>query len=98
MSFADVIDADVRLGILQALEQDPQYSHNEYVLQEVLGRIGHGISRDRLRTHLAWLEEQGLVKTRIVAGVTVADITARGQDAALGRAQVPGVARPRPGV
>lgn len=97
MSYADIIAEDARLGILQALEQDNDYAHNEYVLQDALGRLGHTMSRDRLRGHLAWLAEQALITTREVGGVTVAEITARGQDVALGRARVPGVARPRPG-
>ena len=57
MSFADIVQEDQRLAILQALEQDPNYSHNEHVLGRLLGAVGHAVSGDRLRTHLAWLAE-----------------------------------------
>ena len=95
MSYADIVAADIRLSILAALEQDPAYSHNEYVLRSVLHAVGHDIGQDRLRTELAWLAEQGLV-TLVDSGVQVAKLTARGEDAALGRARIPGVKRPGP--
>lgn len=98
MSYEDVIAADQRLSILRALEQDPDYSHNEHVLGRVLEAVGHVVSSDRLRTHLAWLAEQDLVQVEDVAGMQVAKLTRRGEDVALGRSRVPGVARPRPGV
>jgi len=96
VKFADLVDADRRLVILRALEEDPGYDLNEYVLQSVLEALGHTVSRDRLRADLAWLEEQGLVTVDEVAGVKVAKLTGRGSDVAAGRAVVPGVKRPRP--
>lgn len=97
MNYAELIAADLRLVILQALEQDPDYSHNDSVIHAVLGAVGHAISRDRVRTELHWLAEQGLIGVSDVSGVLVAKLTGRGADVALGRALVPGVARPRPG-
>lgn len=96
-AFADHIAADQRLTILQALEEDPDYAINEHLLRAALDEYGHGISSDKLRTELYWLAEQGLVTLEEVAGVKVARLTSRGEDVALGRARVPGVARPRPG-
>ena len=98
MSYADIVIEDQRLAVLQALEQDPDYSHNEHVLGRVLQAVGHGISSDLLRTHLSWLAEQGLITTDDRAGLVVAKLTRRGEDVALGRSRVPGVARPRPGL
>ncbi|WP_335342335.1 hypothetical protein [Sedimenticola hydrogenitrophicus] len=80
------------------LEEDVDYAQNEIVLQGALSAVGHGISSDRLRTELAWLTEQGLISVENVAGLQVAKLTRRGEDVALGRSRVPGVARPRPGV
>lgn len=97
MSYADIVAENQRLTLLQALEQDPDYSHNEAVLQRMLGALGHNISTDRLRTELHWLAEQDLVTVEEVAGLLVARLTRRGEDAALGRARIPGIARPRPG-
>lgn len=97
MSFRDLITADIRLAILQALEQDPDYSHNEHVLGRVLTAVGHAVGGDRLRTELRWLEEQGLVKISTVGeGLMVVRLTGRGSDVGLGRSMVDGVARPRP--
>ncbi len=96
MSYADIVTEDQRLAILEALEGDPDYSHNEHVLGRLLQAVGHGISRDRLRTHIAWLQEQELVAVEDISGVLVVRLTSRGEDAALGRARVPGVARRRP--
>ena len=95
--FAELLDADRRLVILRSLHEDPGYDLNEYVLQSVLEALGHTVSMDRVRSDLAWLEEQGLVSVRDVAGVKVAKLTARGSDVATGRAVVPGVKRPAPG-
>lgn len=96
MNFAEHMAADVRLCILQSLEADPGYDLNEHVLAAALQALGHGLSRDRLRGELAWLTEQGLATVADVSGVHVARLTARGADCALGRARIPGVARPRP--
>lgn len=96
MSYADLISEDVRLRILEILEEEPDYSHNEDVVRMALGAIGHNVSRDKLRTYLAWLEEQDLVKLEDAAGLQVVTLTGRGEDAALGRTRVPGVKRPGP--
>lgn len=95
MNYADVVSEDQRLVILQALEEDPAYSHNEHVLGRMLEAVGHRVSRDRLRTELAWLEEQGLLRVQDVSNTKVAKITGRGSDVARGATRVPGVARPR---
>ncbi|HIE1992208.1 TPA: ArsR family transcriptional regulator, partial [Klebsiella oxytoca] len=50
---------------------------------------------DTVRTHLAWLSEQGLVSLTDVSGCYVAEITGRGDDVASGLATVPGVKKPR---
>jgi DNA-binding transcriptional ArsR family regulator len=96
MSYADHVAADVRLCILRILEEDSGYDLNEHVLSISVATFGHSLSRDYLRGELAWLAEQGLVTVTDVSGVHVARLTARGADAALGRARIPGVARPRP--
>lgn len=97
-TYAALIREDIRLSILRALNEDADYSHNESILKGVLGAVGHKISSDRLRTELGWLAEQNLITTEDVAGLTVARLTDRGQDAATGAAVVPGVKRPGPGM
>ena len=97
MSFEDFEIEHHRLRILQLLEEDVDYSKNEHIIQGGLHAYGYGISAARLRTELHWLQEQGLVTIEEIGGVLVVKLTMRGEDVALGRARVPGVARPRPG-
>ncbi len=97
MSYSQIVAENIRLTVLLSLEEDPGYSHNEQVLRMMLAAVGHDVSHDRLRAELCWLEEQGLVRLSGVSGLTIAKLTNRGEDVALGRAHIPGVARPGPG-
>lgn len=98
MSFPDFILKQQRLLILQMLEQDPDYTHNEIVLQSGLGAMGHSISSDALRANLDWLKDVGLIDVSEMPGIgKIAKITERGLDVANGRTVVTGVARPQPG-
>ena len=68
---------------------------NEDVLKRVLIAEAYPTSTDRLRTDLAWLEEQGLITVDIGEnGYMVLTVRARGADVARGLAKVPGVASP----
>lgn len=90
----DILDQDQRLVILRSLVECGD-SANESILQTCLQTYGHRVSRDAVRTHLAWLREQGLVSLTDVSGCYVAEITGRGDDVASGLATVPGVKKPR---
>lgn len=96
MSWNEYVTEDRRLAILRTLDCAEGYSMNESVLQAALERLGHKVSRDRVRTDIAWLAEQGLVESELVANgtVTVAKLTTRGQDVAAARTVHPGVKRP----
>ncbi len=91
----DVLDQDQRLVLLRSL-LDCGDSANESILQTCLQTYGHKVSRDTVRTQLAWLREQGLVNLSDVSGCYVAEITGRGDEVANGLATVPGVKKPRP--
>lgn len=95
MAFADLLKEDQRLVILRSLYDMAGYEANESILDSCLDTYGHRISRDAVLTHLFWLQEQGLIKLREVAGCQVATLTARGEDVATGQATAPGVKRPR---
>lgn len=97
-SFADLQTADRRLVILRVLAEAPGYAANQYVLGSALRAYGHDVSQDRLQADLYWLAEQTLVAIDDSAGVLTAKISQRGADVAAGRAIVPGVKRPEPGV
>lgn len=95
--FTEHLAQDRRLVILRQLEAAPGYTLNESVLDAVLERYGHHVSRDTVRADLAWLEEQALVTLEQVAGrIQVATSTARGVEVATGQARHPGVKRPSP--
>ncbi|MBW3795353.1 ArsR family transcriptional regulator [Aeromonas hydrophila] len=95
MSIQAILDAQQRLVILRSL-LDIGGAANESILNDCLDQLGTGrVTRDRVKTLLAWLEEQELVRIERLAQVQVAHLTCRGQDAAEGRALVPGVKKPR---
>ncbi len=99
MSLQDFETEGRRLGVLRILSRRNQYTANEYSLSDELkGAYGHHVSRDRLHADLAWLEEQDLVITQQPRAGWLVTLTARGNDVATGAAQMPGVARPRPGI
>ncbi|MGQ0287133.1 VpaChn25_0724 family phage protein [Pasteurellaceae bacterium 22721_9_1] len=92
----DIFAQDQRLVILRSLVE-AGYDANESILDDCLSLYGHHISRDLVRNHLNWLEEQGLITIeRLQNDFMVARITQRGLDVANGEAQVDGVKRPRP--
>lgn len=97
MSFETHIQEDRRLVILRLLAEAQGYDLNSSILQTALTSFGHRPSRDQLHTELAWLAEQGLIKTHQVHSVLVATLTSRGADVAKGLATVPGVKKPGPG-
>lgn len=97
MNFESYQTEHLRLAALQALQQAAGYEMNEAMLRLALDAVGKAVSHDKLRTELGWLTEQGLVTQRTNGTLVIAAITPRGEDAALGRARVTGVARPRPG-
>ncbi len=86
-----------RLEILLLLEEDMDYKKPLRLIQRILELRGLSVSYDRLQLDLRWLEEMGLVEVEeLPGGAVCARLTHRGEDVALGRTQVPGVARPGP--
>ena len=95
MSFRQTEAQHQRRVILEVLQEDSSYSHNEVILKTALHSIGHNISSDTLNTQLNWLQEQQLVELDEVEGLTIVKLTQRGQDVATGATDVPGVMRGR---
>ncbi|MGL4830184.1 MAG: VpaChn25_0724 family phage protein [Vibrio sp.] len=95
MLFIELLTEDQRLVILRSLHEMHGYEANESIIDSCLDAYGHKISRDVVRTHLFWLQEQGLVSLRDVGDCQIARLTGRGEDVATGQAVVPGVKRPR---
>lgn len=98
MDFNDFETEGRRLCILRILARRTQFTTNEYSLNDELkGAYAHIVSSDRLHNDLAWLDEQDLVILQRPRIGWIATLTARGSDVANGLANVPGVAKPRPG-
>jgi hypothetical protein len=98
MSYADVINADMRLVMLRFLkEADGDYRLNSSILHKLLdSTAGYTTPRDKMLTELFWLKEQGLIALEESGNIFIATLTQRGLDCASGSARVPGVARPSP--
>lgn len=96
MNFNEFQTRDRRLVLLRGLEAAVQYRANALLLRRYCDAMGHVVSADRIEADLAWLAEQSLATTEQHAGVTIATLTQRGQDVAVGRAEHPGVQRPMP--
>lgn len=95
MSYQQLLTQDQRLVILRILQDSPGYKSNSSFIGNALSVYGHDISRDKVKTELSWLAEQGLVKlTHLSDNILVAQLTERGEDVAKGRAVVTGVNRP----
>lgn len=92
--FSDFLRQDQRLVMLRLLAELPGYTSNSSVLVQLLEQFGHVMTRDQVKTELAWLSEQGLVTTDDAGSVLMAKLTERGADVAAGRARQPGVKRP----
>lgn len=93
---AELMREHQRLVILRLLSEDSGYDLNESILHDGINAMGLDISRDGLRTQLAWLVEQGLITLSSVGNIQLAHLTSRGLDVATGRARVPGIKRPSP--
>ena len=94
MPIQNLLAEDQRLCLIRSLN-DAGGTANESVIQDCLDAYGHGISRDAVRTHLAWLQEQGVVTLEDLAGCQIATLTERGYDAVDGRCTIPGIKRSR---
>ena len=72
---------------------------NEALLQAALAEFGHRSDRaDQVLADLAWLRDVQVLTTSQLSALTLATITQRGVDVAHGRAAVPGIKKPRPGL
>lgn len=94
-SFADRVDADRRLYILQLLAGMPDGSANERALTLGLRDLGENISREQTRALITWLLDMRYVTVITLPDHTMsATVNERGGDIAAGRSAVSGVSHP----
>ena len=96
MSFAEAMQREQRLAILQLLREASGYAAPETLLWSAMGELGLPVAAEALRDRLATLEEAGLVTVARRDLAWVATLSTAGLDVATGRAAHPEVARPRP--
>lgn len=97
MDYADHFTAHLRITILRLLAAQPGYKCNSSLLTDAADSVGISTTRDKVKTELAWLREQGLVTVAAPDDrLMIATLTDRGLDVAEGRARVPGVKPPAP--
>lgn len=95
MAIEQVQSAHQRLSMLLALGVQAGFKTNDSMLQCACEAYGHRMSNDKLRTHLYWLAEQGLVKLTDQGSYILAELTNRGQECSEGLVTVPGVHKRR---
>jgi len=88
----------LRLAMLLLLREAPEFSANASLIGDVLRgqRFRFGCTQSQVRAELDWLADAGLVRVEDLERLTVATLTERGSDVALGLATVTGVKRPAP--
>ena len=97
MSIQQLMRADARRAILQALAQDRGYSLNHAILRAAVDRAtAITLEEGEVREHLSWLEDRGAVTTEEVPPFTLAKLTDYGLSLARGHATLDGVSRPTP--
>lgn len=95
MDSKDLIIPDRRLVILRSLYDMSGYTGNDSMLDTCLMSWGHVMTRDEIKTEIAWLHEQRLLTSETMEDNVICRLTSRGEDVATGRAIIPGVKRPR---
>ena len=85
--------SDRRLHILRLL-LSADYAMPHTVLMRALYDYGHTVSTDGIHTDLSELQELALLTHAKQGAITVATITQKGVDVAMGRTAVSGVRRP----
>ena len=97
-AFSERHVADLRLAVLQVLAAAGLETNVPILRASVEEATMHRPAASLVRQELAWLDERGLVTRRAIgASVAAATITERGEDVALGRERIAGVAAPETG-
>ena len=95
MSFENQLKEEMRLVMLRLLNELPSYRGNSSTLHSGLIHWGLSFSRDKVKTELYWLKDQGCVAIELdTPDVIVVKLIERGQDVVENRTKVHGIQRP----
>lgn len=90
-------NAEVRLVILWALAQEPDYRLNDSLMMSVLQAYAINRGRDFVRNHLQWLAtEVQAVRLTAAGSAVIAELTEAGLDHVERRVVLAGVKKPSP--
>lgn len=87
---------DARLRLLLLLHAAPANTSDQERLRRQLADGGAVLTRDAVRTELAWLDGVGAVFNRDSGGVFIPSLTEDGAEHVQGARIIPGVRRPTP--
>lgn len=94
MKFSEFDRRQLRLTLLQSLNEQSQLRTNDVVLQYEARQFGFERARDVIRQELRFLEQIGAVKLEQAGYVVVATLKLRGQEHVKGLTELEGVDRP----
>ena len=94
--YKTIVTRDLRLCLLRALADQPNYTASEVILQHIAESYGHYRSRDVIRNELTWLEGVSAVRIVHQGSYIIATATRRGLDHVGGLATIDGVNKPGP--
>ncbi|MDR2092324.1 MAG: ArsR family transcriptional regulator [Azoarcus sp.] len=92
--YAQYLQENRRLVMLRILSEMPSNTANSSMLDDLLEKFAHHVSRDVVKNDMHWLAEQGLIALERAGDVLVGTLTQRGLDVSRGEAVVEGVAKP----
>ncbi len=92
--FQNFVDADCRLVILRALEDQHDGRLNESLLEQALETFGHSVTRPKVRRYMQDLQEAGAIDIDGIADIFIGEIKQRGQDHLQRALKIDGVAVP----
>lgn len=94
MSYLDHLREHMRLIILRALAQEPNYTHNDAILADIAKSYAVDRGRDFVKAEIRWLETIGAVTVKQMGSALIVTATQRGVDHAERRVVIDGVRRP----
>ena len=94
MSYLEHLRQHMRLIILRALSEEPNYTHNEAMLDDIAKSFAIDRGRDFVKAEVRWLENIGAVTVKEMGSTLIVTATQRGVDHAERRIVLDGVRRP----
>jgi len=96
MTFEETMKQDLRLVLLRTLNEQPAFTCNESILNDIVKTYGHNKSRNHIKAQLRWLADTDAIEVKEVEGFLIATLKRNGQDHIEGLAIIDGIKRPGP--